>query len=68
MLIGDGVGSAVVSIESQRRGQVFKFHFWLHECSAMWIGMATWDERQGWIAGPKMKFEDLTPDGTRLGL
>ena len=25
------------------------------------IGMATWNESPGRIAGPKMKFEDLTP-------
>jgi hypothetical protein len=28
----------------------------------MWFEMATWIESEGWIAGPKMKFEDLTPD------
>ena len=47
------------------KGQVFKFHFWHHESDAMWVGMAVREESQGWIARPKMKFEDLTPARTR---
>ena len=27
----------------------------------MWIGMAVCELSEGWIARPKMKFEDLTP-------
>ncbi len=43
------------------RDQVFKFHFGVANETQCRIAIATWSESQRSIAGPKMKFEDLTP-------
>ena len=43
-------------------GQVFKFHLWRRELSAISIGAAMWNCSLGWVGCPKMKIEDLTPE------
>ena len=44
-----------------RRGQVYKLQFWDAEGNAIRIGVAAWNRNPCWLAGPKLKFEDLTP-------